>query len=195
MWNKIQHRFHSPDAIVSLILGIGVCSILGVIIVNASLKKTSSLQNHIDSKNVLAKQIPTTYIVKDGDTLWYIAMNYYKSGYNWITISDANLLANPNIITVGQLLKLPNAPTIEVGQISSTSTERIYPKDKSYVVKNNDTLWSISTIEYGSPDHWNTIAIVNTITHPDLIYPETILKLEPVDIFPNNILPQTTSTL
>ncbi|OGK19493.1 hypothetical protein A3G67_04215 [Candidatus Roizmanbacteria bacterium RIFCSPLOWO2_12_FULL_40_12] len=47
------------------------------------------------------------YIVKEGDTLWDIAQGSYGDGYAWNRIAQANSLANPDIIEVGQKLSLP----------------------------------------------------------------------------------------
>lgn len=49
----------------------------------------------------------TEYTVKSGDTLWRIADRVYGNGALWPTIADANKLSNPNLIRVGQVLKIP----------------------------------------------------------------------------------------
>ncbi len=51
--------------------------------------------------------IPDTYTVKPGDTLWDIAVNIYQNGYRWVDIAQANKLANPNLIHSGNVLVLP----------------------------------------------------------------------------------------
>lgn len=48
-----------------------------------------------------------TYKVKRGDTLWAIAKKYYGSGAKYTKIATANKLKNPNLIKVGQKLKIP----------------------------------------------------------------------------------------
>lgn len=48
-----------------------------------------------------------TYTVKRGDTLWAIAKKYYGSGAKYTKIATANKLKNPNLIKVGQKLKIP----------------------------------------------------------------------------------------
>ncbi len=49
------------------------------------------------------------YTVAKGDTLWSIAVRTYQDGYKWPEIAEANkdVLVNPNIVEVGQTLKLP----------------------------------------------------------------------------------------
>ncbi len=50
---------------------------------------------------------PDTYTVKQGDHLWKIAQDVYADGYKWIEIAQANNIQNPDLIEVGQQLKLP----------------------------------------------------------------------------------------
>ncbi len=51
------------------------------------------------------------YIVKAGDSLWYISEEIYESGYNWPDIAKANKLANPDYIEIGQKLVIPVVPS------------------------------------------------------------------------------------
>ncbi len=48
----------------------------------------------------------STYLVKEGDTLWDIAVRTYGDGYKWTDIAKANKLQNPDIIYVGTNLIL-----------------------------------------------------------------------------------------
>jgi len=48
-----------------------------------------------------------SYTVVKGDFLWNIAVRAYGDGYRWVDIAKANNLANPDIIHVGNVLKLP----------------------------------------------------------------------------------------
>ncbi len=47
--------------------------------------------------------------VKKGDTLWKIAEHYYGDGSLYMNIFEANrtILKDPNLIKVGQKLKIP----------------------------------------------------------------------------------------
>jgi len=47
------------------------------------------------------------YIVKEGDSLWTIALQAYGDGYAWVKIAEINKINNPNDITPGQVLILP----------------------------------------------------------------------------------------
>lgn len=50
-----------------------------------------------------------THTVASGETLWAIAQKYYGTGVEWKKIYEANkdVIANPNIIRVGQVIKIP----------------------------------------------------------------------------------------
>lgn len=50
-----------------------------------------------------------TYQVQKGDSLWDIAVRAYGDGYRWTDISQANNLANPNVIHVGNIIKIPRS--------------------------------------------------------------------------------------
>ena len=49
------------------------------------------------------------HVVKKGDTLWKIAENYYGDGKLYKKIFEANkdILKDPNVIKVGQKLRIP----------------------------------------------------------------------------------------
>ncbi|MEV4413554.1 LysM domain-containing protein [Catellatospora sp. NPDC049609] len=49
-----------------------------------------------------------TYKVKAGDTLWDIATHYYGDGRQYMKIAKANNIADPNLINVGVVLKIPD---------------------------------------------------------------------------------------
>ncbi len=51
--------------------------------------------------------IPKSYTVKAGDTLWNVAVTTYQDGYRWVDIAKANNLTNPDIIHSGNVLTLP----------------------------------------------------------------------------------------
>ena len=55
----------------------------------------------------LARAAGTSYTVRRGDTLWSIAMRTYGNGRRWQEIAQANSIANPQVLRVGQMLVLP----------------------------------------------------------------------------------------
>ncbi|MCI8628699.1 MAG: LysM peptidoglycan-binding domain-containing protein [Firmicutes bacterium] len=52
------------------------------------------------------KDIPNTYVVKKGDSLWKIAQTMLNDGSRYKEIAEKNNIVNPNKIQVGQILRL-----------------------------------------------------------------------------------------
>lgn len=95
------------------------------------------------------------YTVKSGDTLSSIAQKY---GTTWQALAASNGLSNPNLIYPNQVLKVP-------GPASTQQT---------YTVKQGDTLSGIASANGTS---WQTLAAINGLSNPSLIYPGQVLKL------------------
>jgi len=55
----------------------------------------------------------------------------------------------------------------------------------TYVVKSGDTLWDIAERFYGNPFRYRSIADLNKIANPDLIFPGQVLGLPRVDTSPS----------
>ena len=106
-------------------------------------------QNKTTEKKDQAKQeqtkLPTSYRVVRGDSLWKISTHFYGSGYNWVLISQANKLANPNVIHTGNVLTVPKATT----------------QARTYTVNRGDSLWTISQKFYGTGYDWWKIRDAN----------------------------------
>lgn len=97
----------------------------------------------------------TIYIVKKGDTLSGIASRY---GTTYQVLASYNGISNPNLIGVGQTIKIPNGT---MSHITNTSS-------RTYIVKSGDTLSSIAK-KYGTT--YQKIAKDNNISNPNKIYP------------------------
>ena len=97
----------------------------------------------------------TIYIVKKGDTLSGIASKY---GTTYQVLASYNGISNPNLIGVGQAIKIPNGT---MSHITNTSS-------RTYIVKSGDTLSSIAK-KYGTT--YKKIAKDNNISNPNKIYP------------------------
>lgn len=99
------------------------------------------------------------YTVKAGDTLSALAAKY---GTTYQKIADYNGIANPNLIHVGQKIKIPTtgaqaAPTI-------------------YTVKKGDSLWKIAASLLGNGSRWPEIQKANGLSSTT-IYPGQKLKI------------------
>ena len=98
-----------------------------------------------------------TYTVVAGDTLSGIAQRF---GTTWQTLQALNGLANPNLINVGQVLKV-------TGSASA-------PTARTVTVKSGDTL---SGIAAANGTDWATLQRINGIANASLIYPGQVIKL------------------
>lgn len=70
---------------------------------NSSSESISS-QNSTELPETL--NIPATYVVKTGDTLWAIAKKYLGDGEKYSELVTLNDIKNPNLIYVGQEIKI-----------------------------------------------------------------------------------------
>ena len=99
----------------------------------------------------------TRYTVRSGETLRGIAR---KFGVSVAALVEANGLQNPNMIYVGEVLRIPK----------EEETEKYF----LYTVKKGDNLWNLSR-KYGT-----TVSILakdNYIPNPNLIYIGDVLRI------------------
>lgn len=71
---------------------------------NSSITEENGLKSRLDDR-----EQPTTYTVKENDTLWGISSRIYGSGskYQDIYNANSNIIKDPNLIYVGQELVIP----------------------------------------------------------------------------------------
>ena len=98
-----------------------------------------------------------TYMVKSGDTLSKIASKY---GTTYQKLARINNIKNPNLIHVGQVLKIS----------CSEQTQAV----QTYTVKSGDTLSKIAS-KFGTT--YKELAKKNGISNPNLIHPGQVLKI------------------
>ena len=98
-----------------------------------------------------------TYTVRSGDTLSSIAA---KFGTSYQTLASLNGISNPNLIYVGQVLRVNG----------SASTGSVY-----YTVRVSDNLSAIAS-RYGTS--YQSIAALNGLANPNLIYAGQTLKIK-----------------
>lgn len=98
-----------------------------------------------------------TYTVRSGDTLSSIAA---KFGTNYQALASLNGISNPNLIYVGQVLRVSG----------SASAGSVY-----YTVRAGDNLSAIAS-RYGTS--YQSIASLNGLTNPNLIYAGQTLKIK-----------------
>lgn len=113
----------------------------------------------ISVANTQVPQAPvtSTYTVQPGDTLSSIAA---KFGTSYQTLANLNGISNPNLIYVGQVLRVNG----------SASTASVY-----YTVRSGDNLSAIAS-RYGTS--YQAIASLNGLSNPNLIYAGQTLKVK-----------------
>ena len=161
---------------ISTFLGIVIVIIIGVLLINYFSKNKSESQAPIEIGNESTSFDKHT--VAKGEDLWNISEKYYGSGYNWTDIAKENNIENPNQITEGQVLTIPDVENIT---ITPTVSQNIIPTIKvvgkqsefnnktTYTVEKDDSLWKISQKLYGSGYNWTDIAKANNLTNPGII--------------------------
>jgi lysozyme len=108
-----------------------------------------------------------TYTVKSGDTLSGIASSHSTTVSNLVSL---NSISNPNVIYVGQVLKLSQSTT----NSSSSSTSTTSSSTGTYTVKSGDSLSSIAS---GHGTTVSNLVSLNSISNPNVIYVGQVLKL------------------
>lgn len=118
--------------------------------------------NHLDSTPVTPVP-PTppvsnyiTYVIQPGDTLSEIAERY---GTTYQTLAALNGITNPNLIVVGQTIRVPENPGTTV---------------RYYTIQAGDTLSEIA-VRYGTTV--NALMALNGISNPNLIYAGTTIRI------------------
>ena len=96
------------------------------------------------------------YVVKRGDTLSEIAQEYNTTVNQLVSLNN---IKNPNLIYVGQILKIPTS--------STTTQEEICTGSIIYTVKRGDTLSAIAK-KYNTTV--SELVSLNNIKNPNLIY-------------------------
>lgn len=73
----------------------------------SSNKKSNETAKAKTKKIIKAEPNYYTHIMKHGDTLWNLAVSYYKNGNLWTKIAKASSISNPRRISVGCVIKIP----------------------------------------------------------------------------------------
>lgn len=149
---------------------------------------TSITQNNVVNKPANTNQAVSnngsaavTYTVKSGDTLSAIAKRY-DTTVN--TIASLSRLSNPNLIYVGQVLTIKGGNAAQSvthkqtnsqsSQSSTANASRQATSVATYTVKSGDTLSGIAA-KFGTS--YKTLAAINNISNPNLIYVGQVLNL------------------
>ncbi len=139
-------------------------------------------------------QQPTQHVVQRGESLYGIARQY---GVTVLAIAQANNISNPNLIYVGQVLKIPvgTTPTVTPTTPVPTTPAATTPAPTTpppptgqtvHVVQAGENLYRIA-LRYGTTVQ--AISQVNGITNPNLVFVGMQLKIPA----PGAVLPAATT--
>ncbi|MGB9911130.1 MAG: LysM peptidoglycan-binding domain-containing protein [Microgenomates group bacterium] len=181
---KFLKKIKDNESLISLVLGILVVLVAGALVINyfRNRPKTSLVEEETVKQETTTEtqqetqKLPTLYTVKKGDNLWKIAEEIYGSGYNWVDLAKENNLKNPNILLIGQELKVPpvEPKTITKKPVASVGSPI---EGDTYTVVKGDHLWGIALRAYGDGYQWVKIARENKLANPNLIHPGNVLKI------------------
>ena len=128
------------------------------------------------SSTALTGTCPSTYTVQSGDNLYRIAIRF---NLTIAQLAAANGIANPNVIIVGTVLKIPGCGSTPASTSSATTTPipgtsgTVKPQAGDTVATNGDILHRVISgenlyriaLSYGLS--WQAVATYNGLTSPD----------------------------
>jgi len=172
---KILKQLKLNEENISMVLGVIVLVIVGVLVVNYFKDKKSG---SIPANSTQVSAV-NEHSVTEGETLWSIAEDSFGSGYNWVDIKAENNLETDNI-EVGQKLIIPE--NIEPKQPTTTEKSQTVSEitsitGDSYTVVTGDSLWNIAVRAYGDGFRWTEIAEANNLANPNIIHAGNVLIL------------------
>lgn len=151
--------FKSKEDVVSMFIGLVVVIVVAVLIVNLVSRNKGRVDvPGISDQTALTKPLTnvelnkpteTTYKVVKGDYLSKIAKVKLGSGSKWTEIAKLNNIKNPDILLIGQELKIP-ATTV----VASTEKVTAPVAGQAYKVVKGDSLWKIAVSVYGDGYQW-----------------------------------------
>lgn len=206
----VQKELNLNQSYLSLVLGLLIVLVAGVLVFNYfkgnkdDLIPAQQAENENQTADVDPSNLPGKYTVKEGDTLYTIAEQYYQDGLKYSEIVNTNKLDNENSITVGQVLQIPKvqsqavqpeatpSPATETKVAEETTNtdkgggtggavnqtiwgERI--TSDSYTVAEGDWLSTIAGRAYGDVYAYDRLAQANNIADPNVIVPGQTLKI------------------
>lgn len=143
---------------------LGVGEYIATAYSKSGFKLTNSKSCVIKPKVVAPKptiNTPSTYKVKSGDSLGVIATIHKTTVAELVKLNN---ISNPNIIRVGQVLKLPTPISATPPKVTQTQN----PLYQTYVVKKGDTLWGIASKLYKNGARYVEIKKLNNLTSNNL---------------------------
>ena len=122
---KIENEIKSNQSRLSMVLGVLIILVVGILVFNFLNKNKPSLgpaqntQEEQPPQDISSDKLPGKYTIKEGDTLFLIAEKYYKNGEKFTEIAKANNISDVNTIEKGQVLEIPKLAETEAMALST----------------------------------------------------------------------------
>lgn len=196
---KLESQAETKQSKISMVLGALIILVIGILIFNYFNKNKASLgpaqQSTQTIEDVSPEALPGKYTIKEGDTLYEIAEKYFKDGFKYTEIAQANNLTSADEITTGSVIDIPKLeakaestpqPQVVAGIQNNENTgtgggnstiwgPRI--EGNTYTVVEDDWLSKIAGRAYGDIMAFEKIAKANNIADPDHIEPGQVLTI------------------
>ncbi|MDP3758621.1 MAG: LysM peptidoglycan-binding domain-containing protein, partial [Candidatus Daviesbacteria bacterium] len=140
---RLENDMKSNQSKISMVLGVLIILVVGILIFNYFNRGKATLgpaqqTNQTDIQDVSPDKLPGKYTVKESDTLFTIAQNYYKDGYKFTEIAKANNITDPNQVETGQVLEIPKLETLKAAASPEPVTS---PEETLGTGGSNITIW------------------------------------------------------
>lgn len=175
------------ESYTSLVLGI-------IVVIISTILLLSFIQNRNANKNINTTQIVTPVSVTPEAS---IAATTTVTAAPTVT----KIVSTPTAVQkqVAQKVASTKAPTATPTSVKPTEKaqekkKEVNPKQKTYVVTADDTLWNIAEKVYKNGYNWVDIARANKLNNPDVIHKGTKLVLPNVEQKITTALPTPTIT-
>ncbi|GAI79846.1 unnamed protein product [marine sediment metagenome] len=125
------------------------------------------------------KEMAKIYKVEPGDYLSKVSEKIYGGGQYWPEIAKENSLNNPDLLLIGQELRLPDLE-LEMARLTALEVQnkpQAAIDGDEYTVSEGDHLWNIAVRAYGDGYKWTEIAQANNLAYPDYLAVGQELKL------------------
>jgi LysM repeat protein len=121
--------------------------------------------------STVSAQGEVVHVVQPGENLFRISLRYNTTV---AAIVQRNNIPNPNLIYVGQRLTIPSRTGPVPPTPGPVPTGQPPPANCTYTVVRGDTLGNIAR-RFGTT--WQTLASLNNIANPNLIFPGQVIRL------------------
>lgn len=187
LFGKLQNDLESNNSLLNIILGVLIVIVLGILLFNYFNKPSGNLgpaqTEEFRVADVEKDSLPGKYTVKEGDTLYIIAMNYYGDGFKYAELVKVNNIQDPDYIETGQILEIPKleniAQAVDIGTggaVNQTAWGEKITGDV-YTVQKGDWLSKIAGRAYGDIYQFDKIVKTNNIQNSDSIEEGAVLKI------------------